>query len=492
MALATSSSTSKNMIPKYFEEYGLRIPLVKRGQRVPHARLASELAMGSKEKLSAIVQNFLQAVSKATKLIKTLHSKSAIAEWIESAETLALGPHPESKLFSTKKEDLVKALGLKTTASKVKATRAKKDISSKKRPDQKQATSPTNNQAVAQSVVSSPSRAERQSAAVQRKTSSSSQSEPQQMLSLTTDLTLELPRTAVEPANITHDANKRKCDNSAETSPVEQTRKKKTKTYQAVSPPTILLPPMGDTVDSRAPVLAQQISPSISSSKRASHGQDDPPNSTCHTQVDEQASRDTSLLGIDLNLKNEYISVVIPLSAQNIVVTHASLMTYAPEIDWKKQRTGRYETLDGGRTYNKKQSKIAYCIFIPHDYDGDACQLREADKLPFLKPGRHGRHGDFIGDPDLLTGQGHQVEPADSKRRRAYEVEYRAFYTTTPSYPYADEMRESLLTNHVERRTQLVREERWMKEYRDKYQGENTISGDERDKCNMIPRNSNT
>lgn len=84
--------------PRYFEEYGLRILQIRRGQKVAHARLSSELAKCSKEVLSAIVNSFLQNSSKAAKLIKTLHSKSAIADWIEKAETLALGPHPKSEL----------------------------------------------------------------------------------------------------------------------------------------------------------------------------------------------------------------------------------------------------------------------------------------------------------------------------------------------------------------------------------------------------------
>ncbi|KAJ4313422.1 hypothetical protein N0V94_006960 [Neodidymelliopsis sp. IMI 364377] len=127
----------KDGTPTLFEEHGLSVPLIKRGQRKPHARLTSELATDSKEKLSAIVKDYLLGTSKATKLLKSLASRTAIAEWIESVETLALGPHPKSKLASTKKEALVEALGLKTAAPKAKADKVKKDALPRKRPSQK-------------------------------------------------------------------------------------------------------------------------------------------------------------------------------------------------------------------------------------------------------------------------------------------------------------------------------------------------------------------
>lgn len=93
----TNLSMAPSATPKYSEEYGLHILQIRRGQKVPHARLASELAKSSKVVLSAIIKDILP-LGKATKLIKTLHLNNALAEWIESAETLALGPHPKSKL----------------------------------------------------------------------------------------------------------------------------------------------------------------------------------------------------------------------------------------------------------------------------------------------------------------------------------------------------------------------------------------------------------
>lgn len=80
----------------HFEEYGLCVPLLKLGQKRLHARSVGELASKSREGLKVIVKAY--ADRQASKIIKTLVSKTALAEWIERVETLALGPHPESKL----------------------------------------------------------------------------------------------------------------------------------------------------------------------------------------------------------------------------------------------------------------------------------------------------------------------------------------------------------------------------------------------------------
>ncbi|RMZ71559.1 nad(P)-binding protein [Pyrenophora seminiperda CCB06] len=42
-------------------------------------------------------------------------------------------------------------------------------------------------------------------------------------------------------------------------------------------------------------------------------------------------------------------------------------------------------------------------------------------RVPFRKPGNHGRHGDFIDDPDRFTGRGHQMEPVDATRWQKYK-----------------------------------------------------------------------
>jgi hypothetical protein len=81
--------------PTRYQEYGLRIPLYdKQGKKLLHARLASELeAFGEK-----VLRRIVEMYDKRFKLFDTFKTNTAVAQWIERVETLALGPHPESKL----------------------------------------------------------------------------------------------------------------------------------------------------------------------------------------------------------------------------------------------------------------------------------------------------------------------------------------------------------------------------------------------------------
>jgi hypothetical protein len=65
-------------------------------------------------------------------------------------------------------------------------------------------------------------------------------------------------------------------------------------------------------------------------------------------------------------------------------------------------------------------SVILHDTPISHDYHVlDGSQAVEAAK-PYLKPGRHGRYGDFHTDPDRRTGAGHQVAPQDYQEHEDY------------------------------------------------------------------------
>lgn len=133
------------MAPQYVEEHGLRVPLFRLKQKRLHVRLASEFASKSKKDLFNLAKDITNG--QASKLKDP--SRSELALYIERVETLALGPHPKTTLpcksyfldrqtcpndtLATKKEDLIEALGLKTTAPRAKrnkrqqeATRGKK------------------------------------------------------------------------------------------------------------------------------------------------------------------------------------------------------------------------------------------------------------------------------------------------------------------------------------------------------------------------------
>jgi hypothetical protein len=124
------------------------------------------------------------AANKAPRLSESSTRKTSIAEWIEHVETLAVDPHPKSNMSckslsytytaktnaiaATKKEDLIEAPGLKTTASKAKGDKVSR-AAPRKKPGQKKATSPTEDKVVAQSIVSTPSKTANSDADLKRK-----------------------------------------------------------------------------------------------------------------------------------------------------------------------------------------------------------------------------------------------------------------------------------------------------------------------------------
>ncbi|KAF3011094.1 hypothetical protein E8E13_011292 [Curvularia kusanoi] len=131
MAPQAKSSASTKPEQAHFQKYGLDIPLSRYGKKCLHARSAQELETKSQIDLKSIVGRYYGKKSK--RLALTLGTNLAIAEWIERVETLAFGPHPESKLPSTEKEALLAALGFK----EAKQSKAKKDAPRRKPKPQK-------------------------------------------------------------------------------------------------------------------------------------------------------------------------------------------------------------------------------------------------------------------------------------------------------------------------------------------------------------------
>ncbi|KAJ8109297.1 hypothetical protein OPT61_g7560 [Boeremia exigua] len=369
VAPTTNPGASKRPAQMYFEEHGLRVPLLKLGQRRPHARSAADLASKSKQSLTVIVKAY--AESKASKLLKTLVSKTALAEWIEGAETLTSGPHPESRLPSTKKGDLVEALGLKSPTQK-----AKNDKAGRSSPTQKTTQKKRNSQS-------------EETLTMQQDLHSSSRvanSEATQKVTLvesTTNSTREA-----------HKAHKRKCDSAPVTTEAEQTPAKKQKTSDTSSS-TSSSPQMCVAVSTEASVRGEATLAPVLAPEEADQNQ------------------------------------ATPTETNNLVFVN-----------------------------------------VPGDYGKDVGSDCEPHREPFLKPGRHGRNGDFADDPDLLTGHGHQVNPSDLKQRREYEAKYRAFHATWPFWPFLDREGKYPAPVHNKEKKELDEAEQGMKEYREKYHGE--------------------
>lgn len=139
--------------PTRYQEYGLRIPLYdKHGKELQHARSAEELEALGRNVLRRIVEMYDR--QNGYKLFDLLKTDAGVARWIERVETLALGPHPESKLpckfyssgyyrdadyvVATEKEDILVALKFK----KAPQSQTKNDTPGKKLNPQQAASLP--------------------------------------------------------------------------------------------------------------------------------------------------------------------------------------------------------------------------------------------------------------------------------------------------------------------------------------------------------------
>ncbi|KAJ4993953.1 hypothetical protein SVAN01_00430 [Stagonosporopsis vannaccii] len=409
MITTTNPKAMRRTAKTHFEEYGLRVPLLHFGQKRLHARSVEDLAAKSKESLVVIVKAY--ADRKATKIIKSLVSRTALAEWIERVETLALGSHPESKLLSTKKEDILEALGLNASILKATRSTAKKTAPSK-RPGQEKTASTTEDKATAQSNL-----------AFAAKTAKSEVAQKQKPVKPTT-----------QSKKVTQTTNKRKYDSASATG-LEQTPAKKTKTGVASSS-TTFSPRM------RVAIIleAQDIEKATSAPGRTPE------------PASEDQERSIGMIGA---LKH----TISHAEASEIIKSEP-----AAKNDTENSNSSPHHPITIG--------DAIHTTFIPHGYDGDACPKSKPEPERFLKTGRHGRKGDFANDPDLLAGRGHQVDPLDLKRKREFEAKYHAFHSTWPYWPFIDKERKYLSSKHIEEKAELDEAERWMVRYRKKYPGE--------------------
>lgn len=378
---------------------------------------------------------------------------------------------------ATVKADLIETLGLDTTAVKAKQANVEKDVPRRKRRARKEAVPLTEDNLVAQSTLSSKPKSaspELRSTSIELGTQPSARSPTSREASVTEDKLQHSLQTVDGRAVISTNTNKRKHDSAAETTDPEQTPTKKTKTLQAISPHADTPLPMSTTVVSQAPTVTQATPTPVVDLVQAVPDQEIRPDTIRSLQYDHEPTHH------DISLREQYFaaeeknaSKIIHRSNEDILITHAPLETHIPEVMWKGARTGQLETLNGGRTYTKKQNPVIYFTSNPHGCSGDASPNRSVEEMPFHKHGRHGRRGDFVNDPDLQTGRGHQIHPSDLEGKRAYEEWYYEFHKLWPHHPYVDGRKRDLVLGHVEGKARLDEAEIWMMGYREKYQGEN-------------------
>lgn len=100
---AKRAPSIKEAGPRFYEKGGLKIPLYdKSGKKRPHARLSQGLRNKNLDQLLDIVEEYAGA-NKKNEFKYADKTKTAIADWIEAAETRALLPNPKSKLIGEAK-----------------------------------------------------------------------------------------------------------------------------------------------------------------------------------------------------------------------------------------------------------------------------------------------------------------------------------------------------------------------------------------------------
>lgn len=377
--------------------------------------------------------------------------------------------------IATKKEDLIEALGLKNAASKAKGTKLKNDAP-RRRPGPKKASSPTEDKVIAQLIVPSSLKADeivQKVAPVQQATPPASS--PEGNLSPKPVTTQKQIPHDTPAAGVAQKANKRKHDSADAPTDAEQTPAKKTRVIRTRSPKASRSLQMSVTVVSEAPIAESTPSAPTVTVEQASQDRITPPTTSSPPAQIAESHVHEDQEEIDFGQKKKRDpSTVIHLENEDIVITYVPYQFYKYTVDYNTgSKTRDLETFDGDRSYTTQTNRAVCFTHVPHGYDGDACPPHPAQELPFLKPGVHGRGGDFDHDPDRQTGRGHQIDPADLRRKREYEARYRAFYTEYPFFPFADGKRKDRVSEHVEGLEELREAERWMRGYREKYAGEN-------------------
>jgi hypothetical protein len=464
------------MAPSYFEGYGLRVPLTRVGQKRLHARSASELTSKCKKDLFNIAKDITNG--QASKL--KFPSRSELALYIEKVETLALGPHPNTTLpckftivvsdrrtnstSATKKEDLIEALGLKKAAQRAKCNKVKKDAPQRE-PASKKASPPPQNKVFSQSILPPSARdkkSEQRSTPVQQATPPASppwgQTAPKPV-SVQSQILLHAP---LESAKVAQKSNKRKYDSEDPA----QTPLKKTR---VTSIPSVNAPRtfrMSTTVVTKALVVDAPTTPLVSAEQADQDRADapTPPLPTPVAALSRPAREKQKDLDVSPKEERDSFSAIEDLGGDTVVAPAETTDKRAACFTSKP-----HNTLELPITHTCHAQGDLLCLSDP---SSDEQASKTEPEQPFLKPGIHGRGGDFEHDPDRATGRGHQVDPRDLARRRVYDARYWTSKNQVLFFPWLDREPRHRAFENVEGLKQLRRDELWIRAYREKYPGE--------------------
>jgi hypothetical protein len=144
-------------------------------------------------------------------------------------------------------------------------------------------------------------------------------------------------------------------------------------------------------------------------------------------------------------------------------LTHSHLQVHLPK---------QYEHRVLTATTNKDTGKVnLHDTGIPEGYTRLGAQWSravDAVQIPFLKPGRHGRQGDFTNDTDRMTGRGHKITEQDQKEHEKFMTFRGEVYMKYLTFPRGEDIDTEIDTEIKER---WVEKEKWYRAFTEKYPG---------------------
>ena len=480
--------------PTRYQEYGLRIPLYdKHGKKLVHARSAKELEALERKVLRRIVEMYDR--QNGYKLFDLLNTNAAVARWIERVETLALGPHPESKLpcklyssgyyldadcvVATEKEDILVALKFK----KAPQSQTKNDTPGEKLNPQQAASLPkakAPQQAASLPKASAPQQAAPPKASAPQQAAPPKAKAPQSQAKKDAPGKKLTPQTASSPPKV-----KAPTKPSAPPAPSAQRKKEQE-----------LAKPSSISLQGKAPTNKRKLDETAATSdapeilvqkkrKLATPAPSDAPQTPAKKKkpatpaAPKAESTDECELELGEAMEQE-LAKPSPPPPQAAPATHKRKHDdhAAPpdphEAPGKKRKTDITSSIPAPITPPLPAAKAKALTPQPPSPQPRSRSPTPPHEAPFRAPGHHGPGGSFTNHPSLLTGRGHQVPRDEWSQNLAYQSHrYRFFHTTCPYYPFTDrERRIRAHDGNVQGLSELREMEAWMRAYRERWPGE--------------------
>ncbi|OSS53909.1 hypothetical protein B5807_00590 [Epicoccum nigrum] len=474
MAFAVNPNAPAKTGPTYFQEYGLRIPRYnKQGKEILHARLAKELEPLGGTILRRIVETYDR--SNGYQLVKNLTTDIAIARWIERVETLALGPHPESKLPSTAKEDLLVSLGFKK-AKKAQDSQTKQDAPENKLNPQ---------QAPLPAKAKAPQSQTKQGAPENKLNPEKASSAPKAKRPQS-QIKQDTPEKKPNPQKIAPPP-KAKAPTKPSAPPAPSVERKK---EQELAKPSPISLQGGTPKDKRNPAsnAAPLDAPQMPAKKKKFAASAPKPESTGEEDFDLEQTLLQELAAPSpppqvtpaKNKRDNDENAARP-DAPQAAVKKRKTEAASPTTSIPPPSTASIPTVRAGKAEATSPQPSPPPSSNHTDKEAPSGPLEEpfeeppSDEPPFRAPGLHGRHDSFPpSDPSLLTGRGHRVPPSEWTLNLRYQsLRYDFYNRLYPFFPFLDRERRIRVDEHGMPELRRLRDmEAWMRAYRERWPGE--------------------